>query len=1615
MFRLGEALHPGPWPNEPSEGLVIGCMNPTGLIGKSELVAELPSGSSTIYAVSETHLSSQGRRKCETEFRFHNVGYNLHAGAPVPTRSNTVSAVGGKHRGVAFLSSVPGRQMTPTWSKEEWQQNRFHCASFAVGRRWVQGAVIYGFAAAPDTVATRDATEKICQLASKRLIEQSSGLRFIAGDFNQAHLNLPSMQFWQDQGWVNAQQWALQVLGRPIQPTCKGVSVKDHIYLSPELAMYLEDVVVDPNTFKDHAVLSVALASLGSPPKIPMWKQPFQIDWSQTPDLTDLEVTAQLQGSTDSQYLSVMSTFEHAIDHQLVQQSKPKLHRRQKGRAATTEVHWVTEYSRPPKKAREGEIQPKFHGIDPYHAKWLRQVRRLHNLVKLRSRDSPNPIQLEHADQLWESIYKSPGFTPNFLAWWNQAHGDKAAVTTQLPALPTLQVVCRHVEEDLIKYEKLLNKSRISQAKKRRIDDPNVIFRDLKKESPKPCHSLLHTSRATITEVDESDLSITVDPPQDWDPQQDAQLPDGTVSIVHAEPDKLWVDRVNPEMVGQPLKQDRYTGQVIEMFHAFGVEWSKRWDRHLHVTCNFWDPIVDFVRTAFPQMPAMANTPITYETWRRELKKKSKKAAVGPDGVSRMDLLRMPKSLTIQLLQILEQVENGAPWPSQLVQGFIIALEKVDGACDVQQYRPICIFSLAYRTWSSIRAKQVITLLAEMAPTACAGSLPHKSAEDIWYTIAAEIELSHHTMEELSGAVVDLIKCFNLLPRYPIMCIMEHFGVATGTLKAWASAQCQMKRRFKLRTSVGPALGSATGMAEGCALSVTSMIAINIVADKWMSLKYPRSTLFSYVDNLELLSPQANEALKSLLELVKFTDVLDVAIDFKKTYVWSSQGTGRKQMREQQFEPQVFTIQHWARDLGGHMSYTKQHTNRTLTSRLEQMPQLWNALARSLAPYPQKLRALKAKAWPLALHGSPAVNLADNHFVTLRTGATRGLREHSNGMNPMVHLSAVEHPMHDPQFYVLVSTVMTFRAHGPDLDVMDYVMDAHTAPFAYTQLPPGPCHVLLTRLHQIGWSWVTRGEFMDHCQLPIDILNCPVQELKQRLVEAWQFRVMGMVQTRKTFRGAVYMHPGLTTAKMQSLSPESQAVLRTTLNGTFFTADHLAKRDPNESSLCRFCQQEDSQVHRHWECPYFASCRHHLTHQQIQSILSMPPVIANHAWVPSPPSLEAFRKACLELPDETQVFTWPSRFDAHLHLFTDGSCLDPTSQTSKLASWGVVLGSTQEDSFFPISNGLVPGWTQTAARAEILAVISACEFASRIQRPCSVWVDNDRVFNKLQRFIQGKYRIGTNQKDADLWWKLADSVARLGPLLTHVCKVVSHQNVEGATDEAEAWIFRGNAAADSIAEAAFKRYPAMLTLWSQLRKDVSDVCILREQIHKVVVAVAQKSFTKPISKDKPEEEVRQRIRPDQVQAFRPEPLADALSSRRFGIDQIELVIQWFVTLVDPGEPLKMISWFQLSALFEHQTGLAGIRYKPSSKRYFLADMHDRGDFVKRTNNFSRWTQGIFGNNHCKVLHLRPSSSCIKFWTMCLPMHIRQVHHEAMESLLGQHQTSYTKVGDFKYL
>ena len=139
--------------------------------------------------------------------------------------------------------------------------------------------------------------------------------------------------------------------------------------------------LLDDTFFKDHAVLAGVFTSLGSPPLMPMWKQPMPIDWKAVPELSEVDVA--LSGSPDDQYGQIVDALESKVDHARRLHEKSGLHPKQRGRAATHEVHWVSEYSSPPKHARQGERQPTFQGVDATHALWLRQVWRVSILCSM--------------------------------------------------------------------------------------------------------------------------------------------------------------------------------------------------------------------------------------------------------------------------------------------------------------------------------------------------------------------------------------------------------------------------------------------------------------------------------------------------------------------------------------------------------------------------------------------------------------------------------------------------------------------------------------------------------------------------------------------------------------------------------------------------------------------------------------------------------------------------------------------------------------------------------------------------------------------------------------------------------------------------------------------------------------------------------------------------------------------------------------------------------------------------------------------------------------------------------------------------------------------------------
>ena len=160
--------------------------------------------------------------------------------------------------------------------------------------------------------------------------------------------------------------------------------------------------------------------------------------------------------------------------------------------------------------------------------------------------------------------------------------------------------------------------------------------------------------------------------------------------------------------------------------------------------------------------------------YRAAVRAKKAFSATGPDSVSREDLLQMPEPILNSLLLILHRAEQTGVWPTKPLAGHVHSLAKTPQASSVNHYRPVTPFSLVYRTYSSIRARQVIRFLAQNADPSAYGCLPGRSATDQWRLIQDVVEQAYEQQQPASGVVADVVKCFNELPRMPLLEIGLH-------------------------------------------------------------------------------------------------------------------------------------------------------------------------------------------------------------------------------------------------------------------------------------------------------------------------------------------------------------------------------------------------------------------------------------------------------------------------------------------------------------------------------------------------------------------------------------------------------------------------------------------------------------------------------------------------------------------------------------------------------------------------------------------------------------------------------------------------------------------------
>lgn len=326
----------------------------------------------------------------------------------------------------------------------------------------------------------------------------------------------------------------------------------------------------------------------------------------------------------------------------------------------------------------------------------------------------------------------------------------------------------------LDKLEAATKKARVHQAQEERRQSPGAIFKDLRRPVPVPVQFLLSRAQGTVVEVNETTAEIRVirrEPrPEPFRPAKLLNTPVGPKVVTEVHQRTLKLEDSQGVNVGDPVRQDSFTGSLQEMFDAFANEWKQRWSRHADTPPQAWAEVMEFARRATrPTVPDLS--PINLIVWKAAISKKKPRTATGPDGWSRKDLTQWPDEGHRMLLDVIHQIEAGAEWPAQLThgQGHIFSLEKAPNAQKVSQYRPITALALIYRVWRSFRARQLLAAMATSAPDGIFGSMPRRSAKALWWNAQATIERAHMLSSTASGAVVDLVKCFNLLPRVPLL------------------------------------------------------------------------------------------------------------------------------------------------------------------------------------------------------------------------------------------------------------------------------------------------------------------------------------------------------------------------------------------------------------------------------------------------------------------------------------------------------------------------------------------------------------------------------------------------------------------------------------------------------------------------------------------------------------------------------------------------------------------------------------------------------------------------------------------------------------------------------
>ena len=1390
--RIGEASHPGPGS---SEHVCLSTSNPSGLRGKESHVMDWGPG---IHCLSETqysvHTQGPAARAFTAMGQQQSRLLRTHAGHPAPLRHQSLWA--GAWTGVFTVSDFPSRPVPVVWEPGLYQTGRVQVTQHYLGSSCLTVGNLYGFPKGPTFPDALDRTERLLSAFTKELVLGLSGPRAICGDFNHSAEELEQVAIWKREGWVDAQTVAEVRWGREPVPTCKAATYRDYVFLSPEAAACCSKVEV-LHCFQEHATVVVGLATRAFELSLQSWPLPGELPWSQV-DVSAWHAAEQLaplegRDATD-RYRSFASQLECSLDGFVQGSPGGRLPGSCFGRAKRLAPALHVMRNIAPKKSRPGEEEPT-HGLLGLELKrWFQQLRRLQSMRHAAHAGKMTAAAISYRVELWGSIRRAKGFHDGFSAWWSRRPVRFQGCPVCFPEAPPPAAVCEAIfqdyRENFKRFEAWNVRRRCQVLCAKHEASRNQLYWELRDSAPPQVDTLTLRHDHSILEVEADSRQVFLETPPDQRGDSLWLLEGTPVEVQFQDEATCIVPGSVPLSVESELVQVQTLSSVSDIHEEFVGLWSSRWLKHSSPSPSDWSRVLDFAKAFI--LPSPCSLPVlTVSSWRAAVSRFKPRAARGPDGFAKSDLQQMSDGRVEQLLGLLRAVENGTcTWPVQLLVGLVCSLSKQNGKTDAQAFRPIVLFSIVYRTWAGLRARQLLRFLKGLTSADAFGFLPERTASHLWMSLQAAVECACQAGDSLFGFCTDLVKAFNALPRCPLLQTLAQLGVPQWLTSAWRQFLQGVERRFIVRGMVSAAVRSVCGFPEGDPLSTVAMATTNLLFHLYLYHFTPSIRSLSYVDNLAGVAQTAGSLASGWAAVTTFCDIMQVEIDASKTYVWATQAGSRKDL-----QLLGLPIVEATRELGGMLSFGARVRNGEAVRRCLALDKLWPRLKKSMAPMSYKFGTLASKFWASALHGISGFPLGEQHLAKLRTKAVRALKASCAGSSPQLRLSLACPPESDPGFYQFLTTLTEFqhaciRCPGFEQGWTSFL-------FRFDgRLFQGPFSKMLQVCAQVGWHWPSAKVFVDDEGVSHGIARLPKEHLRLLALRAWLKLVASKHQHRDTMSGLDGICVDLAWLDRGAMAPLDVARLGALQSGAFMFGAMQAKFDPTKSGLCDVCDCLDTSRHRVCDCPLFETCRRG-KEWVCARWDSLPRCLTHHLLAPANPHAPSLRAMLCSLPDSTADFHCLKTSGSHQHLFTDGSCLWGGVSDLAVASWAVVSATTD----CTIACGHVPGLAQTIPRAELTAVYAACLWIAEVQQDTTIWCDAKYVCIGLRQLLEGRAVPG-HWHNLDLWHSVHAVLEALPAGRISVQHIPSHLNPAACEDAFEDWVAYWNQRADTQAVMA---------------------------------------------------------------------------------------------------------------------------------------------------------------------------------------------------------------------